>query len=112
MPAVKQKRSKLADTSSRALPTAPAFAGGKAVSVVLCLFHGVAFLCGISTPSLQAQGEQRCFFLFNIPSGHSHSGSIWGLWHVTDVARYDVTDLARDLHCSLLNRGSVCYDQI
>src|SRR5215467_8994386 len=38
MPAVKQNRSKLADTSSQALPTAPAFVGGKAVSVVLTLF--------------------------------------------------------------------------
>src|SRR5262249_15644489 len=38
MPAVKQNRSKLADTSSQALPTAPAFIGGKAVSVVLTLF--------------------------------------------------------------------------
>src|SRR6516164_4919134 len=38
MPLVKQNRSKLADTSSQALPTAPAFIGGKAVSVVLTLF--------------------------------------------------------------------------
>src|SRR5215470_17390454 len=38
MPAVKQNRSKLADTSSQALPTAPAFIRGKAVSVVLTLF--------------------------------------------------------------------------
>jgi hypothetical protein len=28
--------------------------------------HGVAFLCGISTPSLSAQGEQRRFSYFNI----------------------------------------------
>src|SRR4029077_11674698 len=28
--------------------------------------HGVAFLCGISTPSLSAQGEQRRSALFNI----------------------------------------------
>src|SRR6516165_10753194 len=38
MPTVKQNRSKLADTSSQALPTPPAFIGGKAVSVVLTLF--------------------------------------------------------------------------
>src|SRR5207244_3684436 len=28
--------------------------------------HGVAFLCGISTPSLPAQGEQRRLSFFNI----------------------------------------------
>src|SRR5262249_8923952 len=33
--------------------------------------HGVAFLCGISTPSLQAQGEQRRSFFFNIPRDNS-----------------------------------------
>jgi hypothetical protein len=30
------------------------------------LVHGVAFLCGISTPSLPAQGEQRLLSFFNI----------------------------------------------
>src|SRR6516164_1495070 len=30
------------------------------------LVHGVAFLCGISTPSLSAQGQQRRSFKFNI----------------------------------------------
>jgi hypothetical protein len=30
------------------------------------LIHGVAFLCGISTPSLSAQGEQRRLAYFNI----------------------------------------------
>jgi hypothetical protein len=30
------------------------------------LVHGVAFLCGITTPSLAAQGEQRRFSYFNI----------------------------------------------
>jgi hypothetical protein len=30
------------------------------------LIHGVAFLCGISTPSLSAQGEQRRLSYFNI----------------------------------------------
>jgi len=28
--------------------------------------HGVAFLCGIITPSLSAQGEQRRSTFFNI----------------------------------------------
>ena len=32
-------------------------------------FHGVAFLCGIDTPSLPAQGEQRRSFYFNISRG-------------------------------------------
>jgi hypothetical protein len=42
--------------------------------------HGVAFLCGISTPSLSAQGQQRRPFNFNIkrddsvaaPGHHEH----------------------------------------
>jgi hypothetical protein len=55
----KQKRSKLADTSSLALPTAPKLVGGKAVAVVLNLFMALLSFRGISTPSLQAQGEQR-----------------------------------------------------
>src|SRR6266700_1901485 len=33
--------------------------------------HGVAFLCGISTPSLTAQGEQRRFSYFNIDRDNS-----------------------------------------
>jgi hypothetical protein len=61
IPAVKQKRSKLADTSSQAFPTAPTFVGGKAVSVVLFLFMALLSFRGISTPSLPAQGEQRRF---------------------------------------------------
>jgi hypothetical protein len=40
------------------------------------------------------------------------SGFIWGLWHVIDVARYDVADLDRHLHYSLRTRGSLCCDQI
>jgi hypothetical protein len=44
------------------------------------LIHGVAFLCGISTPSLSAQGEQRRLAYFNIdrdnalknPMGRQH----------------------------------------
>jgi hypothetical protein len=35
------------------------------------LIHGVAFLCGISTPSLSAQGEQRRPFYFNIERDNS-----------------------------------------
>src|SRR5215510_15775844 len=35
------------------------------------LVHGVAFLCGITTPSLPAQGEQRRFSYFNIERDNS-----------------------------------------
>src|SRR5262249_42031374 len=35
------------------------------------LVHGVAFLCGITTPSLAAQGEQRRFPYFNIERDNS-----------------------------------------
>ena len=38
MPAARQNRSKLADTSSQALPTAPIFVEGNTVGVVLILF--------------------------------------------------------------------------
>src|SRR5207248_3382439 len=37
------------------------------------LVHGVAFLCGIITPSLAAQGEQRRFSYFNIERDNSVS---------------------------------------
>jgi hypothetical protein len=37
------------------------------------LVHGVAFLCGISTPSLLAQGGQRRFSYFNIKRDNSGS---------------------------------------
>src|SRR5262245_65327307 len=35
------------------------------------LIHGVAFLCGISTPSLSARGEQRRPSYFNIERDNS-----------------------------------------
>src|SRR5262249_48201724 len=38
------------------------------------LVHGVAFLCGITTPSLAAQGEQRRFSYFNIERDNSRTG--------------------------------------
>jgi hypothetical protein len=62
---------KLADTSSEALSTAPAFIGGKAVSVVLTLFMAMLSFRGIDTPTLQVQGEQRRSFFFNIPRDNS-----------------------------------------
>src|SRR4029077_6996496 len=37
------------------------------------LVHGVAFLCGISTPSLPPQGEQRRLSSFNIARDNSSS---------------------------------------
>jgi hypothetical protein len=38
------------------------------------LVHGVAFLCGITTPSLSAQGGQRRFSYFNIERDNSDDG--------------------------------------
>jgi hypothetical protein len=72
MPAARQNRSKLADTSSQALPTAPTFVEGNTVDVVLILFMALLSFRGISTPSLPAQGEQRRFSYFNIQRGNPH----------------------------------------
>jgi hypothetical protein len=69
MPAARQKRSKLADTSSQALPTAPEVVGGKTVEAVLNLVMALLSFAGIITQSLQAQGEQRRFSFFNIQRG-------------------------------------------
>src|ERR1700685_4045716 len=66
MPAARQNRSKLADTSSQALPTTPIFVEGNTVGVVLILFMALLSFRGISTPSLPAQGEQRRSSYFNI----------------------------------------------
>src|ERR1700681_169518 len=59
IPAARQNRSKLTDTSSHALSTARKVVGGKAVAVVLNLFMALLSFVGFDTPSLQAQGEQR-----------------------------------------------------
>src|ERR1039458_5474012 len=67
MPAVRQNRSKLVDTSSQALPTAPISVRGKAIDGVLNLVMALLSFRGISTPSLTAQGEQRRSSYFNIP---------------------------------------------
>ena len=80
MPAARQNRSKLADTSSQALPTAPISVGGKAVDVVLTLFMALLSFRGISTPSLPAQGEQRRSSYFNIRRGNS-------AWTATDIGQ-------------------------
>ena len=55
------------------------------------LIHGVAFLCGISTPSLAAQGEQRRSVYFNI--NRDNSGRVVGLrYQPADASRYITRD--------------------
>src|ERR1700737_711093 len=71
IPAVRQNRSKLTETASQALPTAPIPVGGEAINVVLTFFMALLSFRGISTPSLPAQGEQRRSSYFNIPRGNS-----------------------------------------
>src|SRR5450759_1285403 len=70
IPAVRQNRSKLTETASQALSTAPIPAGGKAVNGVIAFFMALLSFRGISTPSLPAQGEQRRSSYFNIPRGN------------------------------------------
>src|ERR1035438_9913276 len=99
MPAARQNRSKLADTSSQALPTAPIFVEGNAVGVVLILFMALLSFRGISTPSLPAQGQQRRFFYFNIqrdnpcrtsspPYRNLHCSPIANQWHPRSPIRF------------------------
>src|SRR6476646_8963779 len=71
IPAVRQNRSKLTETASQALSTAPIPVGGKAVNGVIACFMALLSFRGISTPSLPAQGEQRRSSYFNIPRGNS-----------------------------------------
>src|SRR6266849_4437235 len=71
IPAVRQKRSKLTETASQALSTAPIPVRGKAVNGVIAFFMALLSFRGISTPSLPAQGEQRRSSYFNIPRGNS-----------------------------------------
>src|SRR6202165_1415166 len=71
IPAVRQNRSKLTETASQALSTAPIPVRGKAVNGVIAFFMALLSFCGISTPSLPAQGEQRRSSYFNIPRGNS-----------------------------------------
>src|SRR5215831_12403786 len=65
IPAAKQKRSKLAETSSNALPTASIAGEVNTAAVVLMVFMALLSFRGISTPSLPAQGEQRRSSFFN-----------------------------------------------
>src|ERR1700757_3602318 len=71
IPAVRQNLSKLTETASQALSTAPIPVGGKAVNGVIAFFMALLSFRGISTPSLPAQGEQRRSSNFNIPRGNS-----------------------------------------
>src|SRR5271169_1425086 len=86
MPAARQNRSKLAETSSQALPTAPTSVGAKAIDVVLTLFMALLSFRGISTPSLPAQGEQRRSSNFNIQRGNPQTQLIGRL--VRDCAHF------------------------
>jgi hypothetical protein len=63
MPAIERNRSKLGNTSSQNLPTALAFIGGKAGSVVLRLF--MTLLSYMELACLQLQGEQAVPSFFN-----------------------------------------------
>src|SRR3981189_577187 len=71
IPAVRQNRSKLTETASQALSTAPIPVGGEAINVVLTFFMALLSFRGFDTPSLPAQGEQRRSSYFNIPRGNS-----------------------------------------
>src|ERR1035438_7918718 len=98
IPAVRQNRSKLTETASQALSTAPIPVGGKAVNGVIAFFMALLSFRGISTPSLPAQGEQRRSFYFNIPRGNSNIRQRWSshrwwlerLGYYLPGARYEV----------------------
>ena len=68
MPEARQNTSKLAEMSARA--SSFSALAGMAVDVV-GLFMALLFLCGISTPSLSAQGGQRRSSYFNIDRDNS-----------------------------------------
>jgi hypothetical protein len=74
MPAA-QNRSKLADTSSQALPTAPMSVEGNTVGVVLFLFMALLSFRGISTPSLPALRRATPLLLFQHSAGQSPSAT-------------------------------------
>src|SRR5450759_28054 len=76
IPAVRQNLSKLTETASQALSTAPSPVGGKAVNGVIAFFMALLSFRGISTPSLPAQGEQRRSSYFNIPRGNPNRDSV------------------------------------
>src|SRR6185436_19646086 len=89
IPAVRQNRSKLTETASQALSTAPIPVGGKAVNGVIAFFMALLSFRGISTPSLPAQGEQRRSSYFNILRGNSvRQCAIPGKARGASVGRY------------------------
>src|SRR6478672_10678945 len=110
IPAVRQNRSKLTETASQALSTAPI--GGKAVNGVIAFFMALLSFRGISTPSLPAQGEQRRSSYFNIPRGNSQDGfTVAYFLTVADIERsarfYETVFGGR-----ILSRGPPGYIQI
>src|ERR1700737_4407620 len=88
IPAVRQNRSKLTETASQALSTAPIPVGGKAVNGVIAFFMALLSFRGISTPSLPAQGEQRRSSYFNIRRGNP-------AWHSTGALKKRSPHLCR-----------------
>src|SRR5665213_2286558 len=72
IPAVRQKRSKLAPTSCQASST---IAAGTTAADVVDFFMALLSFVGFDTPSLRAQGEQRLPHIFN--SGRDIP---WHLW--------------------------------
>jgi hypothetical protein len=64
MPEARQNNSKLAEIFDRASSFSALV--GIAVDVVSLFMALLSFLCGTTTPSLAAQGEQRRFSYFNI----------------------------------------------
>src|SRR5712692_8524931 len=82
IPAVRQNRSKLTETASQALPTAPIPVGGEAIDVVLTFFMALLSFVDSTPPSLPAQGEQRRSSYFNIRRGNpaAASFSITSVW--------------------------------
>src|SRR5665811_2266221 len=92
IPAVRQNRSKLTETASQALSTAPIPVGGKAVNGVIAFFMALLSFRGISTPTLPAQGVLRRSSYFNIPRGNP-PGQGWLTFlrnHAPDIAAMDL----------------------
>src|SRR5271157_2125176 len=98
IPAVRQNRSKLTETASQALSTAPIPVGGKAVNGVIAFFMALLSFRGISTQSLPAQGEQRRSSYFNIPRGNSRVGVDVGIMRLV-IAQVDRSDLENARRC-------------
>src|SRR5262245_8853303 len=70
MPAAKQKRSKLAETSSNALPTASIVGEAKTAACGLIVFMALLSFRGISTPSLPGSRRATPLLIFQQKLGH------------------------------------------